>query len=103
MKDKAMSPWKETLNPAWGRETHDCVLFKVEQDGPEVEAEEGVRVVGFVTKFLYLEVEGGQFKQTTVLPRKINLRNERQRPVSPKTFTDPWDNNSLVPEHCATV
>lgn len=70
MKDKAMSPWKEALNPAWGRETHECVLFKVEQDGPEVEAEEGVRVVGFVTKFLYLEVEGGQFKQTTVLPRK---------------------------------
>lgn len=54
------------------------MLFKVVQDGPEVEAEEGVRVVGFVIKFLYLKVEGGQFKQTAVLPEKKKKIKEKQ-------------------------
>lgn len=54
------------------------MLFKVVQDGPEVEAEEGVRVVGFVIKFLYLKVEGGQFKQTAVLPEKKKKIKETQ-------------------------
>lgn len=59
------------------------MLFKVVQDGPEVEAEEGVRVVGFVIKFLYLKVEGGQFKQTPVLPeKKKNQRNANENPMS---------------------
>lgn len=56
----------------------ECVLFKVVQDGPEVEAEEGVRVAGFVIKFLYLKVEGGQFKQTAVLPEKKKKIKETQ-------------------------
>lgn len=50
------------------RNTCECVLFKVVEDGPEVEEEESVCVVGFVIKFLYLEMDGGQFKQATVLP-----------------------------------
>lgn len=44
------------------------VLFEVVQDGCEVEAEEGVHVVGFVTELCELEVKRGQFEQTAVLP-----------------------------------
>lgn len=52
------------------------------EDGSEVEAEEGVRVAGFVIEFLYLEVEGGQFKQTAVLPGQgQNQRNTTQQSV----------------------
>lgn len=54
------------------------MLFKVVQDGPEVEAEEGVRVAGFVIKFLYLKVEGGQFKQTAVLPEKKKKKSKKR-------------------------
>lgn len=62
------------------------MLFEVVEDRPEVEAEEGVCVVGVAIEFLYLEVEGGQFKQTAVLPGQ-NQRNTQQ-PVRPKTFIE---------------
>lgn len=70
-----------------------CVLFKVVQDGPEVEAEEGVCVAAFVIELLYLEVEGGEFKQTTVPPGPKKTKNKKknkatQRLVSPKTFKE---------------
>lgn len=54
------------------------MLFEVVEDGPEVEAEEGVCVVGSLIKFLYLEVEGGQFKQTAVLPGQKSKKYTHQ-------------------------
>ena len=53
------------------------MLFKVVENGPEVEAEESVCVVGFVMQLLYLEVERAQLKQTTVLPGQ----NETKQPT----------------------
>lgn len=70
------------LNPAWS-----SLLLQVEQDGPEVEAEEGVRGVGYVIEFLYLEVEGGEFKETMVLPGQ-KLKTKRKPMTHPKTFTE---------------
>lgn len=43
-------------------------LFKVVEDGSEVQAQERVCGLGFVMQLLYLEVEGGELKQMTVLP-----------------------------------
>lgn len=43
-------------------------LLKVEQNGPEVEAEGAVLRAAFVMKVLYPTVEGRDFKQPTVLP-----------------------------------
>ncbi|TNN79407.1 hypothetical protein EYF80_010431 [Liparis tanakae] len=54
-------------------------VTKVVEDGPKVEAEECVRLVGVVKKFLYLEVQGGPFKQAAVLPGQ-NQRKERNQP-----------------------
>ena len=62
------------------------MLLEVVEDGPEVDAEEVVCVVGFVIELLYLEVEGGPLKQTAVLPGQ-NQRNTQQ-PVSPKTVSE---------------
>lgn len=67
------------------RNTCECVLFKVVKNGPEVEAEERVCVVGFVIKLLDLEVKRGQLKQTTVLPGQNDIK-PRQPTVSLKTF-----------------
>lgn len=59
-----------------------CVLFEVVEDGPKVEAKERVRLVGVVKKFLYLEVQGGPFKQTAGLPgqhqRKEKKKNQKK-------------------------
>lgn len=41
---------------------------EIGEDGPEVEAEESVRAVSFVMELLYLEAEGGLFKEPLVLP-----------------------------------
>lgn len=56
-----------------------CVhsLFKVVENGPEVEAEESVRLIGFVIQLLNLEVERGQLKQTTVLPGRNGTKNKQ--------------------------
>ena len=54
-----------------------CVLFKVVENGPKVEAEESVHVVGFVKKLLYLEMERGQLKQTTVLPGQNEIKTRQ--------------------------
>lgn len=51
-----------------------CVSFEVEENRPEVKAEESVRVVGFVIKLLYLMVERGQLKQTAVLPGQKQMK-----------------------------
>lgn len=51
-----------------------CVSFEVEENRPEVKAEESVRLVGFVIKLLYLMVERGQLKQTAVLPGQKEMR-----------------------------
>lgn len=74
-------------------------LFKVVQDGPEVEAEEGVRVVGFVIKFLYLEVEGGQFKQTAVLPGQ---KSKKYNTTTCQSFSETYSYESVL-DQCATA
>lgn len=49
------------------------VLLKVEQNGPEVEAQEAVLGAASVLKFLYLTAEGREFKQPTVLPGQTQM------------------------------
>lgn len=44
------------------------MLSEVVEDRPQVEAEERVRLVGVVIKFLYLQEDGAPLKQTAVLP-----------------------------------
>lgn len=49
------------------------VLLKVEQNGPEVEAQEGVLGAASALKFLDLRAEGREFKQPTVLPVQTQM------------------------------
>lgn len=60
-------------------------LFKVVEDRPEVEAEECMHWVGFVIKLSYVEVKGGQIKQTVVLPAQSEIKTT-QPAFSLKTF-----------------
>lgn len=56
------------------RLNNDDTLLKVEENGPEVEAEEAVLWAAFVMKVLYPTVEGGEFKQPTVLSEQTENR-----------------------------
>lgn len=49
------------------------VLLKVEQNGPEVQAQEAVLGAASVLKFLDLTAEGREFKQPPVLPGQTQM------------------------------